>query len=95
MLCINTGYALTTNTLHILFFIIIIHNIMKVKVIRFSLKCMLSCNCWVCGVDKNVSYVTVVLERSVKLSKSIELAFVSVRIRAVLHSLHNRWSSNG
>ena len=42
------------------------------------------------GLYKNVTYVTVVLGRSVKLSKSIELALVSVRIRAVLHSLHNR-----
>ena len=44
--------------------------------------------------DKNITYVTVVLDRSVK-SKSIELAFVKERIRAVLHNLHNRWSSRG
>ena len=38
---------------------------------------------------KNIIYVTVVLDRSEK-SKSIELAFVRERIRAVLHILHNR-----
>lgn len=39
-------------------------------------------------------YVTVVLDCKEK-SKSKEVAFVRARIRAVLQTLHSKWSSNG